>query len=83
MSDLNSKRGRVLGMDSLGGGLQVIRAKVPQAELLRYAIELKSLTSGTGSFEMEFSHYEPISGKIAEDVIKETMRRREQAEKEK
>jgi elongation factor G len=83
MSDLNSKRGRVLGMDNLGGAGQVIRAKVPQAELLKYAIELRSVTSGTGSFEMEFSHYEPISGKIAEDVIKETLRRKEEAAKEK
>jgi elongation factor G len=78
MSDLNSKRGRVLGMDNIGGGIQLIRAKVPQAELLKYAIELRSITSGTGSFEMEFSHYDPISGKIAEDVVKETTQRREQ-----
>jgi len=81
MSDLNSKRGRVLGMDNVGGGIQLIRAKAPQAELLKYAIELRSITSGTGSFEMEFSHYEPISGKIAEDVVKETARRREEEEK--
>ena len=81
MSDLNSKRGRVLGMDNVGGGIQLIRAKVPQAELLKYAIELRSITSGTGSFEMEFSHYEPISGKIAEDVAKETARRKEEEEK--
>jgi elongation factor G len=83
MSDLNSKRGRVLGMDNVGGGIQKIRAKVPQAELLKYSIELRSITSGTGSFEMEFSHYDPISGKIAEDVIKETERRREETAREK
>jgi elongation factor G len=78
MSDLNSMRGRVLGMDNIGGGIQLIRARVPAAELLKYSIELRSLTSGTGSFEMEFSSYEPISGKIAEDVIAETRRRREE-----
>jgi elongation factor G len=83
MSDLNSKRGRVLGMDNLGGGVQKIRAKVPQSELLKYSIELRSITSGTGSFEMEFSHYEPISGKIAEDVVTATQRRKEEAAKEK
>ena len=83
MSDLNSKRGRVLGMDNLGGGIQKIRAKVPQSELLKYSIELRSITSGTGSFEMEFSHYEAISGKIAEDVITATQRRKEEAAKEK
>ena len=83
MSDLNSKRGRVLGMDNLGGGIQKIRAKVPQSELLKYSIELRSITSGTGSFEMEFSHYEAIGGKIAEDVITATQRRKEEAAKEK
>jgi len=83
MSDLNSKRGKVLGIDNIGGGIQVIKAKVPQAELLKYSIELRSMTSGTGSFEMDFSHYEPISGKIAEDVIKETARRKEEEAKEK
>jgi len=81
MSDLTSKRGKVLGMDNLGGGIQLIRAKVPQAELLKYAIELRSMTSGTGSFEVEFSHYEPISGKIAEDVINQTRHRKEQGER--
>jgi elongation factor G len=83
MSDLNAKRGRVLGMDNLGSGIQKIRAKVPQAELLKYSIELRSITSGTGSFEMEFSHYDPISGKIAEDVISDTARRREEEAREK
>jgi elongation factor G len=70
LSDLTSKRGRVLGQDALGGGLISIRAQVPQAELLRYAIDLRSITSGTGAFELEFSHYAAISGKIADDVIK-------------
>lgn len=83
ISDLNSKRGRVLGMDTIGGGMQLIKAKVPQAVLLKYSIELRSITSGTGSFEMDFSHYEPISGKIEEDVIKETQRRKAADAKEK
>jgi elongation factor G len=83
MSDLNSKRGRVLGMDNIAGGIQKIRAKVPQAELLKYSIELRSITSGTGSFEVDFSHYDPISGKIAEDVIAQTAGRKEQEAKEK
>jgi elongation factor G len=83
ISDLNSKRGRVLGIDNIGGGIQLIRAKVPQAELLKYSIELRSMTSGTGSFDMEFSHYEPVGGKIAEDIINETKRRREAEAKEK
>ena len=70
LSDLSSRRGKVLGQEPIGGGIQEIKAQVPQAELLRYSIDLRSITSGTASFEMEFSHYSPISGKIAEDVIK-------------
>lgn len=69
LSDLSSKRGRVLGQDQLGGGIMEINALVPQAELLRYAIDLRSITAGTGSFEMEFDHYDPVSGKIADDIV--------------
>jgi elongation factor G len=54
----------------MGGGIAEIQAEVPQAELLRYSIDLRSITSGTGSFEVTFDHYAPISGRIAEDVIK-------------
>ena len=43
---------------------------MPQAELLRYAIDLKSMTSGTASFEVEFDHYAPLSGRMADDIIK-------------
>jgi elongation factor G len=77
LSDLSSRRGKVLGQESIGGGIQVIRAQVPQAELLRYSIDLKSITSGTASFEMEFSHYNPIAGKIAEDVAAAAKREEE------
>ena len=69
MSDLSGKRGKILGQDSVGG-IAEIRAEVPQAELLRYSIDLRSITSGTGSFGVAFSRYSPISGRIAEDVIK-------------
>ena len=70
LSDLSGKRGRVLGQEDMGGGIQMVKADVPQAEMLNYAIDLKSMTSGTGSFEIEFDHYETISGRIADDVIK-------------
>lgn len=69
LSDLSSRRGRVLGQEQLGGGIVEIDAQVPQAELLRYSIDLRSITSGTASFEMEFDHYNPISGKIADNVV--------------
>ena len=70
MSDLSGRRGRISGSTPIGGGIVEVDAQVPQAELLRYAIDLRSMTSGTASFEVDFSHYAPISGKIAEDVIK-------------
>lgn len=70
MSDLSGKRGKILGQQSVGGGIEEIRAQVPQSELLRYSIDLRSITSGTGSFGVEFDHYSPISGKIADEVIK-------------
>ncbi len=70
LSDMSSKRARVLGQEDLGGGILEVDAEVPQAELQRYSIDIKSITSGTGSFEMEFDHYSTISGKIADSVIK-------------
>ena len=70
LSDLSGKRGRVLGQEDIGGGIQLVKAEVPQSEMLNYSIDLKSMTSGTGSFEMEFNHYEAVSGRIADDVIK-------------
>jgi elongation factor G len=70
LSDLSSKRGKVQGQSPIGGGILEIKAQVPQAELMRYAIDLKALTASTGSFELQFDHYSPISGRIAEDVIK-------------
>ena len=70
-----SLRGKVAlvtgGGSGIGGGITQIDAEVPQSEIQRYAIELKALTSGTGSYEIDFSHYSPISGKQAEAVIEE------------
>jgi len=72
LSDLSSKRGRVQDQGTVGGGIQYIKAEVPQGELLRYSVDLRSITSGTGAFELEFSHYDPVSGKVAQDIIKES-----------
>ncbi|MGM0675422.1 MAG: elongation factor G, partial [Spirochaetota bacterium] len=71
LSDLTARRGRVQGQEQLAGGFIDIKAQVPQAELLRYSIDLRSITSGTGGFEMHFSHYEPVSGRVADEVIKQ------------
>lgn len=69
LSDLSTKRARVQDQSPIGGGIQSVKALVPQGELLTYAIDMKALTSGTGAYEMEFSHYEPVSGKTAKDII--------------
>jgi elongation factor G len=66
--DLNGRRGRVLGMDT-DGSMQVIIAQVPLAEMASYAIELRSLAQGRGSFTMALDHYDDVPGHIAEKVI--------------
>ncbi|MBS4007207.1 MAG: elongation factor G [Clostridium sp.] len=68
MGDMNSRRGRILGMEP-SNGVQIIKANVPLAEMLKYAIDLRSMTQGRGSFVMKFSHYEEVPGHIAEQVI--------------
>jgi len=70
MGDLNSRRGRVLGMDTQGR-TQVIKAQAPMAEVLKYAIDLNALTAGRGTFKSEFSHYEEVPAQLAEKVIAE------------
>jgi elongation factor G len=71
IGDLNGRRGKVLGAESKGRGTQVIRAHVPMAEVLRYAPDLRSMTSGRGDFELEFSHYEEVPAHIADKIIRE------------
>jgi elongation factor G len=75
IGDLNSRRGKVLGMDSKGHS-QIIKARVPMAEVLKYAPDLRALTSGRGEFHMEFSHYEELPGHLAEKVVKEAQARK-------
>jgi elongation factor G len=68
MGDLNSRRGRIMGMDSKGGS-QVVKAQVPMSEVLKYASDLTSMTSGRGIFTVEFSHYEEVPANFAEKII--------------
>lgn len=70
IGDLNSRRGRVLGMETKGHN-QTIKALVPMVEVLKYAPDLRSLTSGRGEFQMEFARYEEVPPHLAERIIKE------------
>jgi len=72
-SDLNTKRGRVLGMNP-SNGINVIEAQAPYAELLRYALNLRSLTQGRGSFVMEFDHYEEVPAHLSQKIIAAKMK---------
>jgi elongation factor G len=68
MGDMNSRRGRILGMEP-DGDTQKIVAEVPQGEMFTYAIDLISITGGHGSFDMEFSHYDKVPEKLQEEII--------------
>jgi elongation factor G len=68
MGDLNSRRGRVQGMEMRGKN-QVIKAQVPMAEMLDYQSKLNSITGARGSYHMEFSHYDPVPGNIAHKIV--------------
>ncbi|GAC1436724.1 MAG: elongation factor G [Terriglobales bacterium] len=68
MGDLNSRRGRIQGMDNKGGNT-VVKAEVPMAEMLTYGADLTSMTQGRGSFNMEMHHYDVVPGQLQEKII--------------
>ena len=70
MGDFNTRRGRIMGVDSIGH-LQAVKAQVPQAEMFKYAIQLRSMTSGRGTFEMSYSHYDTVPEEITKKIIAE------------
>ena len=76
MSDLNAKRGQILGMEPLGGA-QLIRAQVPQAEMMTYAIDLRSIARGRGKFKLEFSHYQEVPAHLAQAIISQAKKEQE------
>jgi elongation factor G len=67
--DLSTRRGHITGMEALPGGLQMIQATVPLAEVLRYATDLKSMTGGQGSFTMEFRSHEPVPPNVQQTIV--------------
>jgi elongation factor G len=69
MGDLSSRRGRLQGTEPVGRGRTVVRAQVPQVEIVRYAIDLRSMSHGTGTFSRTFSHYEAMPSHLASKAI--------------
>ncbi|MHB1593903.1 MAG: elongation factor G-like protein EF-G2 [Streptosporangiaceae bacterium] len=72
MSDLSSRRGRVLGTEPVPGGRTMVKAEIPELELVRYAIDLRSMSHGTGSFTRSYLRYEPLPSHLAGKVITES-----------
>jgi elongation factor G len=71
LGDLSSRRGRVIGTDPVGTGRTLVRATAPESEVTRYAIDLRSMTRGKGSFARKFSHYEELPPNLATKVVEE------------
>ncbi len=71
MGDLNSRRGRVQGMETVGKD-QVIKAQAPMSEMLNYQSTLNSITAARGSFHMQFSHYDPVPGQLAPKIVEQS-----------
>ena len=69
IGDLNSKRGRILGMQSVEEGISRVEAQVPYAEIMEYAVDLRAITQGMGTFEMKFDHYEDVPAKKKKKII--------------
>lgn len=79
IGDLNKKRGRILGMEPHGRN-QVVKALVPLAEMFKYAIDLRSITQGRGTFTMTFDHYEEVPANVAQAIIAEANKDRQEKE---
>ncbi|MEJ2544771.1 MAG: elongation factor G [Calditrichaceae bacterium] len=79
MGDISSRRGKIMGMDS-DGRFQVINAQIPLAELYRYSTSLRSMTAGRGIHKRNFSHYEEVPGEIAQKVIENAKKEKEEEE---
>jgi elongation factor G len=77
IGDLNSKRGRIMGMEQVGNR-QVIKAQVPLAEMFRYSIDLRSMTSARGSYTMEFAYYEQVPEEVAVKIIAASKAKKEE-----
>ncbi len=80
IGDMNKRRGRILGMNPIGGGIQEIVAEAPMAEMTRYAIDLRAITQARGSFHTEFARYEDVPEMIAQKIIEEAKKNAAESE---
>ncbi|NLB43234.1 MAG: elongation factor G [Clostridiales bacterium] len=78
IGDLNKRRGRILGMNPVGNGQQEVVAEVPQAEMVKYATDLRSMTQGRGSFKLSFVRYEEVPGNISTKIIEQSKKEAEE-----
>lgn len=78
IGDLNRRRGRILGMTPLNGGLQKVEAEVPQAEMTKYATDLRSMTQARGEFKLSFVRYEEVPENISSKIIEEAKKAEEE-----
>ncbi len=77
LGDINKRRGNVLGMDPLDGGKQKINAEIPEAEITKYAIDLKAMTQGSGFFTRQFERYQEVPANLVDKIVEETKREEE------
>ncbi len=77
IGDMNRRRGRILGMSPIGGGLHKVEGEVPQAEMTRYATDLRSMTQARGSFTLKFIRYEEIPPNISVKIVEVAKKERE------
>ena len=77
--DLNSRRGRITGMDT-SGGQQIIKATIPLGEISNYSTELRSITAGEANYSIEFSHYDAVPHKVQEAIVAKSKPQEEKEE---
>mgnify|MGYP006289499297 CR=1 FL=1 len=78
IGDINSRRGKIMGMDENEKGKQVIKAKIPQSEIFKYSIDLRSITQGRGTFTAKFSNYEEVPSQIAQEIVEKAKKENEE-----
>jgi elongation factor G len=82
MGDMSSRRGKILGMEPLGNGKQLVKAQAPLSELYKYSTSLRSMTGGRGRHTQKFNHYDPVPREITDKIVAEYEKHRAEGTKE-